>query len=64
MKNTQKDQLCFLSRDGVVRSREETNKKKRKRVNEHPWATTEAGDGSRPPRSAAASGRLFWPAAA
>ena len=40
------------------------NKKKRKRVNEHPWATTEASDGSRPPRSAAASGRLFLPAAA
>ena len=27
-------------------------------VNEHPWATTEAGDGSRPPRSAAARGRF------
>ena len=38
--------------------------KKCKRVNEHPWATTEASDGSRPPRSAAASGRLFLPAAA
>ena len=36
-------------------------KKKRKRVNEHPWATVEASDGSRPPRSAAASGRLFLP---
>ena len=33
-------------------------------VNKHPWATTEASDGSRPPRSAAASSRLFWPAAA
>ena len=32
---------------------------KSKRVNEHPWATTEASDGSRPPRSAAASGRLL-----
>ena len=38
--------------------------KKRKRVNEHPWATTEASDGARPTRSAAASGRLFSPAAA
>ena len=38
--------------------------KERKRVNEHPWATTEASDGARPPRSAAASGRLFLPAAA
>ena len=37
--------------------------KKLKRVNQHPWATTEASDGSRPLRSAAASGRLFWPAA-
>ena len=60
MKNTRKIQLWFLSRNGEVCSR---IKKKRKRVNEHPWATTEASDGSRPPRSAAASGRLFLPAA-
>ena len=38
--------------------------KKRERVNEHPWATTEASDGLRPPRSAAVSGRLFSQAAA
>ena len=38
--------------------------KKRKKVNEHLWATTEASDDSGPPRSAAASGRLFSPAAA
>ena len=36
----------------------------KKRVNEHPRTTTEASDCSRPPRSAAASGRLFLPAAA
>ena len=28
-------------------------------MNEHPWATTEASDGSRPPWSAAAIGRFF-----
>ena len=38
MKNTRKIQLCFLSRNGVLRSKI----KKRKRVNEHPWAMTEA----------------------
>ena len=36
--------------------------KKRKRVNELPWATIEVSDRSRPPRSAAASGGLFLPA--
>ena len=58
MKNTRKIQLC-LSRNSVVRSRI----KKRKRVDERPWATNEASDGSRPLRSAASSGRLFLPAA-
>ena len=56
------NKLCFLSRNGVVHSR--IKEKYGKKVNEHPWATTEASDGSRPARSAAASGRLFWPAAA
>ena len=59
MKNTRKIQLCFLSRNGVMPSRI----KKRKRVNELPWATIEVSDRSRPPRSAAASGGLFLPAA-
>ena len=47
-----------------MRSRKLKQKQKSKRVNEHPWATTEASDGLRPPRSAAASGRFFLPAAA
>ena len=33
-------------------------------VNEHPRAISEAGDGTRPPRSAAAGGSLFLPALA
>ena len=37
---------------------------KRKLINETPWATTEASDGSRPFRSAGASGTLLVPAAA
>ena len=59
MKNSRKIELWFLSRNGAVHSTKLKKLKKHKRVNEHPWATTEASDGSRPPRSAAASDRLF-----
>ena len=59
--NTWKSPLSFVSRNGV---RVSSNIRKHNIVNEHPWATTEASEGSRPPRSAAASGIFFWPAAA
>ena len=40
------------------------NSKNAREVKKHPLATTEVSDGARPPRSAAASGRLVLPAPA